>query len=95
MLTLTENAQTLVRDITARPELPAEGGLRIAPAQTPGQLEMALVEAPAPGDQVIDAGEARVFVEAQTAEILGDSTLDADTSGSGAGFVLTQPEQPA
>ena len=90
MLTLTENAQTLVRDITARPDVPSEGGLRIAPAVEPGQLEMSLADGPAPGDQVIEAGPARVFVEETTAQMLSDSTLDADGSDSDASFVLSQ-----
>lgn len=90
MLTLTENAQTLVRDIVSRPEVPAEGGLRIAPSPDADQLEVSLADSPSPGDQVIDAGDARVFVEATAAEALNDSTLDADTTDAGSGFVLRQ-----
>ncbi|HEX5533353.1 MAG TPA: hypothetical protein VFX33_06390 [Actinomycetales bacterium] len=88
MLTLTENAQTLVRDIVSSPELPAEGGLRIAPSPDAAQLELSIAEAPSPGDQVIDAGDARVFVEATAAEALTDSTLDAAATEQGTGFVL-------
>lgn len=89
MLTLTDDAQTLVRDITARPEVPEGGGLRIAPASSSEGLEVSLAAEPAPGDQVIDEGGARVFVEEQVASLLEESTLDADPSGSG--LVLTQP----
>lgn len=91
MLTLTDNAQTLVRDITDRPEVPEGGGLRIAPAASAEGLEVSLAAEPAPGDQVIDEGGARVFVEPQVATLLDDSTLDADPSGAGSGFVLSQP----
>lgn len=90
MLTLTENAQTLVRDIVSGPQVPAEGGLRIAPSSDAAQLEVSLADSPSPGDQVIDAGDARVFVEATAAEALSDSTLDADTTDAGSGFVLRQ-----
>lgn len=91
MLTLTDNAQTLVRDITDRPEVPDGGGLRIAPANGTEGLEVSLAAEPAPGDQVIDEGDgARIFVEPQVATLLESSTLDADPSGSGSGFVLTQ-----
>lgn len=93
MLTLTDNAQTLVRDITDRPEVPDGGGLRIAPAPSAEGLEVSLAAEPAVGDQVIDAGGARVFVEQQVASLLEQSTLDADSSGSGSGFVLTQPAE--
>jgi Fe-S cluster assembly iron-binding protein IscA len=88
VLTLTENAQTLVRDIASSPEMPAEGGLRIAPSADTTQLELSIAEAPSPGDQVIDAGDARVFVEATAAEALNDSTLDAAATDEGTGFVL-------
>ena len=88
MLTLTENAQTLVRDIVSSPEVPAESGLRIAPSADAAQLELSIAEAPSPGDQVIDAGDARVFVEPTAAEALNDSTLDAATTDEGTGFVL-------
>jgi Fe-S cluster assembly iron-binding protein IscA len=91
VLTLTGNAQTLVRDITARPEVPDGGGLRIAPAPSAEGLEVSLAAEPVPGDQVIDADGARVFVEPQVATLLDESTLDADPSGAGSGFVLTQP----
>lgn len=90
MLTLTDNAQTLVRDITDRPEVPEGGGLRIAPAPEQEGLEVSLAAEPAPGDQVIDEGGARIFVEPQVAALLETSTLDADPSGAGSGFVLTQ-----
>lgn len=95
MLNLTDNAQTLVRDITAQPEVPEGGGLRIAPASGAEGLEVSLAAEPAPGDQVIDAGGARVFVEEQVATLLDASTLDADPSGNGSGFVLTQPTDDA
>ncbi len=93
MLNLTDDAQTLVRDITDRPEVPEGGGLRIAPAPSAEGLEVSLAAEPAPGDQVIDSGGARVFVEQQVASLLEQSTLDADSSGAGSGFVLTQPAE--
>jgi len=95
VLTLTENAQTLVRDITAQPEIPEGAGLRIAPAPSPGQLQVSIAAGPEPGDEIVDNEGARVFVEPTTAELLGDSTLDAQQSEEGPSFVLTQPQAPA
>ncbi|MFZ5870236.1 MAG: HesB/IscA family protein [Actinomycetota bacterium] len=95
MLNLTDNAQTLVRDLTDRPEVPDGAGLRIAPAPSPGQLQVSIAAAPEDGDEVIDSGGARVFVEPQTAELLGDSTLDAQQGADGPSFVLTQDQPPA
>lgn len=90
MLTLTPSAQTLVRDLTAQPEVPDGAGLRIAPAPTPGQLQVSITPAPEPGDEVVDNDGARVFVEPQTAELLADSTLDAQQGSDGPSFLLTQ-----
>ncbi|MFP5335401.1 MAG: hypothetical protein ACLGIV_08815 [Actinomycetes bacterium] len=95
MLTLTDNAQTLVRDLTAQPDLPNGAGLRIAPAAAPGQLQVSIAAGPEPGDEVVGAQDAPVFVEPQTAELLGDSTLDAQQGADGPSFVLTQEQPPA
>ncbi|PWD50767.1 Fe-S cluster assembly protein HesB [Serinibacter arcticus] len=77
MLTLTENAQTAVNEIAARADLPAGGGLRIAPSATqPGGLDLGLAAEPAPGDQVIETGAVPVFVEPQTSASLDALTLD-------------------
>ena len=95
MLTLTDTAQTLVRDLTNQPGAPEGGGLRIAPAPAaPGQLQVSIAAAPEPGDQVLDESGARVFVEPQTAEILGDSMLDAQQGADGPALVLTQAQPP-
>ncbi len=88
MLALTENARTAVENIAARAGLPEEGGLRIAETTTPGSFELSLVTAPADGDEVIEAGGARVFVEPTTSEVLSDQQLDATPSPEGTGFVL-------
>lgn len=63
MLTITENAQTLVRTLTEQAQITDNGGVRLAPSQEPGQLEVSLAPEPAPGDQVVDHSGARVFVD--------------------------------
>ena len=88
MLTLTENAQTLVREITSRPEVPSDGGLRIAPSPTAGELEMTVAASPEPGDQVVGPDDARIFVEPSAAEALDGSTIDAEGTTAGSGFVI-------
>lgn len=91
MLTLTENASTAVRDLTTRAGLPDSGGLRIAESeQQLGSFELALVPEAVPGDEVIDAEGATVFVSEGTKTLLADLTLDADPSATGSpGFTLT------
>jgi Fe-S cluster assembly iron-binding protein IscA len=95
VLTLTENASTVVRDLTTRAGLPDSGGLRIAESeQQLGSFELALVPEAVPGDEVIGGTDgATVFVPQQTATVLADLTLDADPSATGSpGFTLA-PQQ--
>lgn len=95
MLTLTENARHAVQDIAARAGLPDEGGLRIAEAQgQAGSFELSLVPAPVAGDEVIDAGEAKVFVEPTTSATLADQKLDAAPTPEGTGFLLAPQDSP-
>ena len=89
---MTENAQTLVRDLADEAEVADTGGVRIAPAATAGQLELSIAAAPEPGDAVVDGDDgARLFLEEQTATLLADATLDTQ-EGEQPGFVLTQQD---
>ncbi|UJP39988.1 iron-sulfur cluster assembly accessory protein [Cellulomonas palmilytica] len=88
MLTLTDNARTAVETLTARSGLPAEsGGLRIE-EQDSGAFDLALVAGPTPGDDVVEAGAARVYVDERTAATLAASQLDVEATGTGTAFTL-------
>jgi Fe-S cluster assembly iron-binding protein IscA len=97
VLDLTQNATKMIKDLTTQPEIPQGAGLRIAPAPDgSGELQLSLQGEPAPGDQVIDAEGARLFLEPATANLLADQILDAQVSDGGTGFYLTaQNESPA
>lgn len=86
MLTLTDNAADIVKQIAE--QLPgADGpGLRISEAdeQTDAGLVLAAVNAPEPGDQVVDEHGARVFLDHTAATILDDKVLDAKVEPNGA-----------
>lgn len=84
MLTLTDSAVSAIRDLTSQPQLPEQTGLRIM-AQGDGapSLELALTEGPAAGDQVVEEGGARVFVEPAAAAVLADKSLDAEVNDQG------------
>ncbi len=89
MLTLTDNARTVVRDLSTRAGLPDSGGLRIAESsEQVGSFELALVAEAVPGDDVIDADGATVYVAPETSVVLTDQQLDADPEASGTGFAL-------
>lgn len=89
MLTLTERAAATIRTLTSQPGIPADTGLRMSVQDSDsGTLALSL-EGPQPGDDVIEDGGARVFVEHDAAEIVSDSELDAEFDDQGrASFML-------
>ena len=82
MLTLTDQAVAAIRDLTNRPGLPAETGLRIAP-QDGGGLALSLSDGPQAGDQVIEDVDVQVFVQPDAAATLEDKALDAQVNEDG------------
>lgn len=84
MLTLTENASTIVRDITSQEGFPENGGLRISSeGGEPSGLTINAAEQPQPEDQVIEQEGATVYLDQDAAQLLDDKVLDAavDTEG--------------
>jgi Fe-S cluster assembly iron-binding protein IscA len=81
MLTLTQSAKEMVRDIVDAGEAPEGSGLRIATAEdADGEpaLSLEVASAPAEGDQVVDEDGTRVFLEPAAASLLDDKVLDAE-----------------
>jgi Fe-S cluster assembly iron-binding protein IscA len=85
MLTLTDNAATVVKTI-ANQAPDAEGvGLRITTSDTnASELNLSVVPEPDAADQVIENAGARVFLEPGVAFILDDKVLDAQVEENGA-----------
>lgn len=82
MLTMTDNAATEIRNLVAHPEVPDDGGVRIA-SNAEGALTLALASGPADGDAVVDQDGARVFLEPEAGALLDDKQLDAATDPQG------------
>lgn len=82
MLTLTENACTIVKQMTSVSAVPDTAGLRITTADT-GFTVMASNE-PAAGDRVVEQDGATVFLEPTAAEQLDAMVLDAGKDDTGA-----------
>lgn len=88
MLTLTDNAIDVVKTLTEQAGEPAEAGLRISqqPREADGtepSLALAPAEHPHPGDQVVEAGGARLFLDSPAAAALDEQTLDAAVDEAG------------
>jgi len=88
MLTLSESAVEAVDRLLRTPEIPDDAGLRIRPAGE-SQLTIEIAPEPAPGDQVVEQGGARVFVDSEAAPMLENAELDARMEGDQVAFGLT------
>ncbi|WP_183093323.1 Fe-S cluster assembly protein HesB [Nocardioides stalactiti] len=82
MLTLTENACTIVKRYTDHPDTPAEAGLRIT-SSSETQLAVTTADEPVAGDQLVEQDGARVYLDSAAAEQLDDKVLDAGIDASG------------
>ena len=84
MLTLTENASTIVRDLTHQPGLSDTAGLRISSEEAPEPtFAVTAAEAPEPGDQTVEQDGATVYLDETSAVMLDDKVLDAAVDPSG------------
>ena len=84
LLTLTENASTIVKTITDQTTDSEDAGLRFSQeAADASALAITTADAPEPGDQVVEDGGARVFLEENAAGVLDDKVLDAQVDDTG------------
>ncbi|MFJ8577314.1 iron-sulfur cluster biosynthesis family protein [Micromonospora sp. NPDC093277] len=77
MLTMTDNAVLVIRDLTEQQDVADGGGLRIAADAAAGSLSIELVPQPVQGDQVVDNQGARIFLDSDAAQLLNDTSVDA------------------
>ena len=82
MLTLTENAATIVKQMTDAPDVPESAGLRITEAEA-GFAVTATHEAQ-DGDEVVEQDGATVYLDTSAAEKLDAMVLDAGVDDTGA-----------
>ncbi|GAA1423467.1 Fe-S cluster assembly protein HesB [Agrococcus citreus] len=83
MLTLTENAQTIITGIVDSAQVPQTGGIRIAQDAQGEGLNVTVAELPEVQDQVVEAAGAKVFLDPSAAVALDDKVLDASASPDG------------
>ena len=97
MLALSESAADLIHELSSQPGMPAEAGLRIVPnAENVGGSAFAasLSDGPDPDDQVVEAGQARVYLEPHVVGMLDDKVLDADVDPAGVVLFRVSPQSP-
>ncbi|MEH0927617.1 adhesin [Micromonospora sp. CPCC 205558] len=83
MLTMTDNAVLVIRDLANQQDVAQDGGVRIAADTEAGSLTVELVPQPVQGDRVVDNQGARIFLDEDAAELLGDASVDATVDDEG------------
>jgi iron-sulfur cluster assembly protein len=84
VLTLTDTASTVVKEIVSGAEQVGTGGLRIdAAAPDSTEFAVAIADQPEAGDAVVEQNGARVFLGADASNALSDKTLDARVDQEG------------
>lgn len=98
MVQISENADKLIRKMTARHGLP-EGGLRIgikAGGCSGLSYTFAWEASPREGDQVFEGpGGSKVFIDPRSFRFLDGTTLDYDTGLVSKGFIFSNPHAKA
>lgn len=85
MLTLTDNASTIVKTIASQSTGTDDAGLRISTQQSDaGDFAVDVANAPEGTDKVVENNGARVFLEETAAAALDDKVLDAEVNAEGA-----------
>lgn len=92
MLTLTGPAVEAIRSLTSKPGVPANSGLRIMHQDAVGGFELSIESEPGAGDQVIETGGVRVFLQHEAAAMLGGRSLSAEVNDDDVVFRIDETE---
>lgn len=84
MLTLTESACALIKNLADQTAVAERAGLRISTTEDHSGLALDLTPEPEPHDHVVESAGARVFLEEHAAIVLTDKVLDAQLGEGGA-----------
>ncbi|MBB4919859.1 iron-sulfur cluster biosynthesis family protein [Streptosporangium saharense] len=92
MLTLTDTAAQVIRDLSSQVAESEDTGVRISsqPDGT-GSLTLSVVNGPETDDKVVETDGARIFLDQAAADLLDDKALDADVDeGGSVAFLVTE-----
>lgn len=90
MLTITQEAATLIGTLAANADLPEHGGLRIDIDATHHSLSMGLAPSPEDTETVVASRGARVFLSPRVARRLDTRTLQAEVTDRRSLFFLDE-----
>ncbi len=96
MLTITPEASQAIRGILAASDAPDGSMFRISPQEQDGlgpgpSLAVAVTDAPAPDDQIVQGEQVAVCVEPSAAVMLEDKELDVTVVGEQVSFSVGDP----
>jgi iron-sulfur cluster assembly protein len=79
MLTLTENAATIIQRLVTNADRGEDSGIRITsgPEGRPSGMEVDIAAEPVPGDEIVEQAGVRVFLDTDAAAALAAKELDA------------------
>lgn len=94
MLTLTETAAKVIRNLSTQPES-ADKGIRISSqGEDASSLMLSVAEGPESSDQVVESEGAKVYLDPVAATVLDDKSLDADIDDQGGISFHVEDQQP-
>ncbi|RCG32801.1 Fe-S cluster assembly protein HesB [Sphaerisporangium album] len=93
MLTLTDTAAKVIRDLNAQSES-TDKGIRISSqGDDAGSLMLSVAEGPETTDKVVESEGAKVYLDPVAASVLEDKALDANIDDQG-GISFHVEDQP-
>lgn len=87
MITVSDEAATLIRTLVEAATLPDTAGLRLGTDDKMHSLDMHLEANPRPGDEVLEHDGVALFVSPLASARLNEQTLDAQVEGRPAFFL--------
>lgn len=92
MFSITADAAAAIRELAEEQTMPESGGMRLSAEQEGDEIsiEIELAEEPSPGDQVVEEHGARVFLDADSAELLADVELGVESHGDHVHFQFVE-----
>lgn len=95
MLTLTDTAAKVIRNLNTQSGEAADKGIRIsAQGDDASSLMLSVAEGPESTDQVVETEGAKVYLDPVAATVLDDKSLDADIDDQGGISFHVEEQRP-